>query len=161
MSIRISQIIGVCLVGVSLAVIACAGPGNQAGAVAKTTGSTASGSVAGTAAKAPGTFTLNGESDGSTGKVAMQTLDIMRFAPNNVTKVKPNAKIELELTNTGATVHSVFAPGMGLATAVRVNPLQKGTATLTAPSAPGTYQFWCNEPGHAEAGMIGQIVVSG
>ena len=160
MRFRISTFARIYLVGITLTSIACTGPGSPASTVGKTAGNVGTGMTTGSVAKAPGSFSLNGDIDGSAGIVATQGLDPMRCLPNNIVNVKPNAKIEIELANVGATVHNVVAPGMGLATAVKVNPRQKGTATLTAPGTPGIYQFWCNEPGHAEAGMIGQVVVS-
>ncbi len=145
------------LFGVIFAVIACTGPGKVAGEVAKSPGSVTN--ISGP--KAAGTFILGSEIDGSTGRVSIQGLDTMRFTPNSIVQTKPNTKLEIEFTNTGSTIHNIVAPGMGLATPVKVNPRQKGTAMLTTPASAGTYQFWCSEPGHAEAGMIGQVVVSG
>ena len=150
---RYAVAIGVCFFFLLLSSVACAGPGNSA----RTAGAAVTGS--GTV-KPPGIFTLGGEIDASSGKVPMQSLDTMKFTPNSLVKTRPNATIEIELTNAGATVHNIVAPGMGLATAVNVNPRQKVTAILKAPGAAGTYPFWCNVPGHAEAGMIGQVVVS-
>ena len=146
-------VFGICVLALSLSLLACAGPGSSA----KTT---SAGSPASSAAKPPGPFVLGGEIDGSSGKVVMQGTDTMKFTPNSITKVKPNGAVEVELTNVGATVHNIVGPGLGLPTAVKANPRQKVTATLKAPATAGTYPFWCNEPGHAEAGMTGQIVVS-
>lgn len=139
----------------TLTVVACAGPGSARPQAA------APGSTSGAAAplKAPGPFIANGEVDGSSGKVDTTMTDSMRYAPNVITRVKPGQSITLQARNTGATIHNVYAPSLGIAAPVRAGGGQSLTATFTAPAAPGTYQFWCNERGHAEAGMIGQIVV--
>jgi uncharacterized cupredoxin-like copper-binding protein len=144
------------LLASTLALVACAGPGATARPTVAASGVAP---AAGAPAKAPGPYVANGEADASSGKVAMAGLDTMKFSPNNLTKAKPGQTVAVELKNSGATIHSIVAPGLGLGTKVVVNPGQTGTATFTAPSAPGTYQFWCPEPGHAEAGMVGQVVV--
>jgi plastocyanin len=36
---------------------------------------------------------------------------------------------------------------------------QTNRVTFAAPNEPGRYQFWCPEPGHAEAGMVGEVIV--
>jgi len=100
-----------------------------------------------------------GEADASSGKVATEARDTMKFEPNRFVRVKRGAAVTIELKNSGATVHSFFAPELGVSTALRVNGGRTGTVTFTAPSQPGTYRFVCSEPGHAEAGMTGEVVV--
>jgi uncharacterized cupredoxin-like copper-binding protein len=129
-----------------LLIAACAGPG----AVPK---------PASAPVKAPGPYVANGQADGSSGKVAMDGLDTMKFTPNTIVKVKPGQQVSVELKNVGATIHDIYAPALGLSSAVVVSPGRTGTATFTAPSTPGAYQFWCRQPGHGEAGMTGQVVV--
>src|SRR5579884_1320948 len=110
-------------------------------------------------AKAPGPYTPNGSVDGSSGKASIQMLDAMKFQPNTITGVKPGQQVTITLQNTGAVTHDFLSPGLGVNNAVAVNAGQTGTVTFTAPSQPGTYQFWCNQPGHGQAGMVGQVVV--
>jgi plastocyanin len=168
------------------AVAACQGPGSartQQGAQVNTGSSTTGGSgatnanatggtpaagvgtggaQAGAAAngqKAPGPYNPNGEVDGSSGKASIQMLDAMKYQPNGITKVKPGAQVTVTLQNTGAVVHDFLSPALGVTKAVAVNGGQTGTVTFTAPSQPGTYQFWCDQPGHAAAGMVGQVTV--
>jgi uncharacterized cupredoxin-like copper-binding protein len=50
------------------------------------------------------------------------------------------------------------APSLGIQAA----DIPFGTTTtllFTAPTQPGSYQFWCAIPGHAEAGMVGEVIV--
>lgn len=147
----------VLLVPLILSIAACAGPG----AAAKPVSSPAAGSAPAKSvpAKAPGPYVANGEVDGSSGKVTMEGFDTMKFSPNTIIRVKPGQQIGVELKNAGATIHDIYAPALGLGTAMVVSPGRSGTATFTAPAAPGTYQFWCRQPGHGEAGMTGQVVV--
>jgi uncharacterized cupredoxin-like copper-binding protein len=42
---------------------------------------------------------------------------------------------------------------------VKAQPNAKATVQFT-PTAAGTYQFYCAEPGHKEAGMVGTLTVS-
>ena len=83
----------------------------------------------------------------------------MKFQPNTFTAAKPGATITVDLKNAGATIHSLISPQMGLATKKDVPAGGSGSVTFTVPSQPGTYFFWCPEPGHAEAGMVGQVQV--
>jgi uncharacterized cupredoxin-like copper-binding protein len=161
--------------------VACAGPGTartssgaQAQTGAQTSGSSqaaatpaagagtggAQSAAAVTGQKAPGPYTANGQVDGSSGNVSLTMLDSMKFQPNTITGVKPGEKVTVNLQNSGAVVHDFLAPSLGVTTATSVNPGQKGSVTFTAPSQPGTYQFWCNQPGHGEAGMVGEVIVS-
>ncbi|HLY65170.1 MAG TPA: cupredoxin domain-containing protein, partial [Chloroflexota bacterium] len=71
---------------------------------------------------------------------------------------KAGDKVTLQIQNTGNTAHTFLSPALSVSQ-LDV-PIQKTTpVSFTAPSAPGAYQFWCNIPGHAEAGMVGEVVV--
>ena len=140
------------------ATTANATPAAAAAGATPAAGAAPAGAAAG-GAKAPGAYTANGEVDGSSGKASIQMLDSMKYQPNNITKVKPGQQVTVSLQNTGAVVHDFFSPGLGVNAATSVNDGQTGSVTFTAPSQPGTYQFWCNQPGHGQAGMVGQVVV--
>jgi uncharacterized cupredoxin-like copper-binding protein len=72
---------------------------------------------------------------------------------------KPGDKVTLTIQNTVNTAHTFISPGLGVPTQQDV-PIQKSTTvSFTAPSQAGAYQFWCNIPGHAEAGMVGEVIV--
>ena len=147
-----SLLVGAAFVA-ALGLAACSGAGVTAGGPALA----AKPPLAGPAA--PGTFAANGSVDASSGQASLQMLDAMKFQPNTLTGVRPGQKVTVELQNTGSVAHDFYAPGLGVTTAVKVDPGRRGTATFTAPAAAGTYQFWCNQPGHAEGGMIGEVVV--
>jgi len=68
-------------------------------------------------------------------------------------------KVTLQLKNAGNTAHTIISPALSVSqTDV---PIQKTVSvSFTAPAAPGAYQFWCNIPGHAEAGMVGEVIVA-
>ncbi|TAK23350.1 MAG: hypothetical protein EPO26_08905 [Chloroflexota bacterium] len=139
------------VVALVLGAVSCAGPGAARGVT--------TGNAPPSVAKPNGPYIPNGEADGSSGKLVVSMTDQMRFTPNSMARVKTGQTIEIAVKNTGVTIHNVIAPALGVEKAIRVDPGKTGPVKLTAPSAVGTYQFWCNEPGHAEAGMIGQIIV--
>jgi uncharacterized cupredoxin-like copper-binding protein len=99
------------------------------------------------------------EADASSGRVSTEMRDAQRFVPNRFVKVKPGAQVTVELKNTGALPHSFVSPELRVADPVKVDAGKTGSVTFTAPAAAGTYKFVCNEPGHAEAGMTGEVVV--
>jgi len=72
--------------------------------------------------------------------------------------------VTITLNNTGAVVHNFSVtdhnqnpnvPNLGID--VDVDPGQSGTATVNAPA--GDYYFFCDVPGHEEAGMFGTMHV--
>ena len=132
----------------TLALAACAGPGGSR---------TAPGPVTRAAVQAPGPFAPNGEANASSGRVSTQMTDTMKYAPNTF-RAKAGQSVTVELKNAGATVHNFYSPPLGVSTPAKATAGQTATATFTAPAA-GTYEFWCTEPGHAEAGMVGQVIV--
>ncbi|MBV8085009.1 MAG: cupredoxin domain-containing protein [Chloroflexi bacterium] len=167
--------------GASLVLAACGGGGSASSAspaptIATTTsasaatGSTAAGasaSVGGSAAAkpaaatgptAPGPYTAKGSTTETGGAATVQATDSLQWNPNTI-MAKAGDKVTLTIQNTGNTAHTFISPGLGVPTQQDV-PIQKSsTVTFTVPSAPGAYQFWCNIPGHAEAGMVGEVIV--
>jgi uncharacterized cupredoxin-like copper-binding protein len=139
------------VVALGLALSACgAGAGDGAGAPQ------ASLPVLGE--KAPGPYAASGSAAAGSGRVSTQMLDTT-FEPNTFTGVAAGQTVTVDLRNGGGTAHSFVAPSLGAAEKIVVQPGQTGRATFTAPSAAGRYQFWCPEPGHAEAGMVGEVIV--
>jgi uncharacterized cupredoxin-like copper-binding protein len=88
----------------------------------------------------------------------MEATDTLKWQPNTIT-AKAGDKVTLEVKNGGSTAHTFISPGLSVANGVDVPTGKTTNVTFTAPSAPGAYQFWCNIPGHAEAGMVGEIIV--
>jgi uncharacterized cupredoxin-like copper-binding protein len=136
---------------------ACGSPGAQAKPTVAAAGAPAG--AASAAVKPPGPYAPNGEADASSGKVSVQMMDTMKFQPNTFTNAKAGSTITVDLKNAGATVHSVLAPQLGVTAKKEIPGGGSGSVTFTVPSQPGTYFFWCPEPGHAEAGMVGQVQV--
>lgn len=137
----------------ALTVVACAGPGARP-AVAPNPAVNVT--ISGPAA--PGPYVANGSIDATSGRGSLQMLDTMKFQPNEV-RVKAGTAVTLELKNGGSLPHDLLSPGLGVDTAVEAPGGGTATVSFNAPAAPGTYRFWCDQPGHAQAGMVGQVIV--
>ncbi len=61
------------------------------------------------------------------------------------------------LINTGAAGHNFEVTELGINIDMPVG--ETVTATIPADAAPGEYEFRCNIPGHAPAGMVGKLIV--
>jgi uncharacterized cupredoxin-like copper-binding protein len=85
------------------------------------------------------------------------TIDLFEFGfkPNAVT-IPANTPVTLTLKNTGTTIHNFNIDQLNVQSP-DINPGQSVTVTINAPA--GTYQFYCNIPGHKEAGMVGTLTV--
>ncbi|MET0772016.1 MAG: PQQ-dependent sugar dehydrogenase [Candidatus Limnocylindrales bacterium] len=90
----------------------------------------------------------------ASGEAVTVTMIDIAFDPDAVTIAADTAS-DIELTNEGAALHSFVIDELDVK--VEVQPGQTGTATITAPA--GTYTFYCDVPGHREAGMEGSLTV--
>ncbi len=75
----------------------------------------------------------------------------------NVINASPGQTINLTVKNIGSVQHTWVLDQGNIK--LTIDPGKSETKTFTAPTAPGTYQFYCDEPGHKEAGMVGQLIV--
>ena len=86
----------------------------------------------------------------------MKSTDQMRFEPATLT-VRANTPVNITLDNSGAAlVHDFVVDNP--AVKIEAQPHARASATATFP--PGTYQYYCSQPGHKEAGMVGTLVAS-
>ena len=90
----------------------------------------------------------------ATDKISIEAFDL-GFTPTMPT-VPAAGTYQVEFHNTGATLHDVtFADG----TKVSADGGQTATGTVTVPA--GGLAFICSIPGHADAGMKGEVMVAG
>ena len=75
--------------------------------------------------------------------------------PNLVNVVAATATMTVDLRNTGVLPHNFSIDKLSIS--VDVAPGKSGEVTINAPA--GTYQFYCNVPGHKDAGMVGVMTV--
>jgi uncharacterized cupredoxin-like copper-binding protein len=78
------------------------------------------------------------------------------FDPATVT-VEQGQPVVVTLPNTGAVEHDFAIPELDVQP-VEVPAGQTGRVEFT-PSRSGTFSFVCTEPGHQQAGMVGQLIV--
>lgn len=69
----------------------------------------------------------------------------------------PAGLIEITLTNRGAILHSLVIDG--LPDFRKLETAEGATATGTLDARPGTYAYYCDQPGHRAAGMEGTLTV--
>jgi len=92
-------------------------------------------------------------SPAATNSVTVDLLDI-RFDPKNLT-IPANTDVTITMTNKGVAPHNFSIDALHIDQ--DVNPGETKTVTVNAPA--GSYQFYCNVPGHKEAGMVGTLTV--
>ena len=88
--------------------------------------------------------------------VNVKAADLM-FDPMTLT-AKVGQPVTVNLKNAGALEHSFVIDALN----VKLEHVQAGqTATVTfTPTTAGTFDFYCNVPGHKDAGMKGTLMVN-
>ena len=79
----------------------------------------------------------------------------LRFDPATVT-ITAGDTVNLALVNDGAAFHDLTIPALGFMLDARAGEEASGSLTV---DEPGSYDFECSVPGHAEAGMRGTLIV--
>jgi uncharacterized cupredoxin-like copper-binding protein len=96
-------------------------------------------------------------SEGSSGEAAQEvtiTMHDIYFDPAELT-IPANTPVKVILPNQGAAVHDFSIDSLGIS--VTVNPGETGEVEINAPA--GEYEYYCNIPGHKDAGMVGKLTV--
>ena len=103
--------------------------------------------------------TGSGGAASSAQNVTLKSTDQMRFDPPAIT-VRANTPVSLTVDNSGAAlIHDFTIDNLGgQRVHILAQPNSRGTGQFTPPD--GTYQFYCSQPGHREAGMVGTLTVS-
>lgn len=78
------------------------------------------------------------------------------FQPDRIA-VTAGEEVNLRVANTGAAFHDLTVPAADLMLDVEAGDAVVGGLRL---DEPGTYEFYCSVPGHADAGMTGTIVAT-
>lgn len=95
-----------------------------------------------------------GPAASSASGVTIELVDIA-YKPNAFS-IPANTDVTVTLKNTGALPHDFNIDALNVHSAV-IQPGQTGTVTIKG--APGQYQFYCNQPGHKAAGMVGTLTI--
>ena len=96
---------------------------------------------------------------GAAQQLTVKGLDTMKFEPNTLT-AKAGQPIVVTFQNGGQIVHD-FTIEQGVPQRIHVLA-QPGKSVSTPPftiSKPGSYTFFCSQPGHEAAGMKGTLTV--
>ncbi|MEX0383473.1 plastocyanin/azurin family copper-binding protein [Spiribacter sp. 1M153] len=91
-----------------------------------------------------------------TGRTVEVRASEFAFEPNQL-RVEQDETITLKLVNAGSLSHNIHLAGAD----IRTETIQGGgsdTITFTA-GTDGIVSFFCNVPGHKQAGMEGEIVI--
>ena len=94
----------------------------------------------------------------ATQQLTVKAMDTMKFDPPTLS-AKAGQPIQVTLDNTGQLVHD-FSVTEGVSQPVKTlaEPGQKAVTTFTI-DKPGTYTYFCSEPGHEQAGMKGTLTI--
>jgi plastocyanin len=96
-----------------------------------------------------------GNAGGAPTAVTVNMVDIA-FEPVEV-EIAANTDVTITLTNSGALPHTMEVVDQGLAAPEIPGG---GTGELVVNLPPGEYDFICPVPGHADAGMVGKLIVT-
>ena len=89
-------------------------------------------------------------------EVSVEAKQGFKFEPSSL-EVPAGAEVVLKFKNAGAMAHNIQVPEFDVGTET-IGSGKGETITFTAGES-GTYEFLCDVPGHAEAGMTGKIKV--
>jgi glucose/arabinose dehydrogenase/plastocyanin len=90
---------------------------------------------------------------GTGDEVTVESVDI-DFNPNEFT-IPANTDVTVHLPNNGAVRHNFSVEELGIN--VDIPPGEEQTITINAPA--GEYTYYCDVPGHRQAGMVGTMTV--
>lgn len=77
------------------------------------------------------------------------------FEPTSLT-IPANTDVTVVLPNEGVTAHNFSIDALG----IDVDLAPGATEEVVINASAGEYEFYCNVPGHKEAGMVGTLIVS-
>ena len=106
-----------------------------------------------TAAPAQTPAANNAGDSATSDQYTIESHDIF-FQPTEL-EIPANQDVKILLPNLGASAHDFSIDELGINVSLPAG--ESGEVTINAPA--GTYQFYCNVPGHKEAGMVGTLVV--
>jgi plastocyanin len=89
--------------------------------------------------------------------ITVQGLDTFRFDPAALT-ASVGETVNVTLDNAGVLEHNFVIDEFNVA----LGPIPGGESTSGSftPAAEGTYEYYCDVPGHREAGMVGTLTVN-
>lgn len=91
---------------------------------------------------------------GTAAQAQTVTMVDVAFQPPALT-IPAGQDVPVSLLNTGAALHTFVIDELKIK--VEVPAGESGSVTINAPA--GTYKYYCDVPGHAQAGMVGTLTV--
>jgi nitrite reductase (NO-forming) len=91
---------------------------------------------------------------GEVGAYTIESHDIF-FEPAELT-IPADKSVTISLQNLGGAPHNFSIDELDISVDIAAG--ETGEVQINAPA--GTYEFYCNVPGHREAGMVGTLIVS-
>jgi uncharacterized cupredoxin-like copper-binding protein len=148
------------LLALALGLAACGDDDDDSGDAAATTAPAATAPATPTAPTTPPETTPTDTGGAGAGGGAT-TVDVQADPSGSLAFVEktlsaPAGEITLDLTNDSAVPHNIAVDG---ADGVSDTVQDGGTATLTVDLPAGTYEYYCDVPGHRQAGMTGTLTV--
>lgn len=95
-----------------------------------------------------------GAAPGGAASVTIEMGDLF-YKPNKF-EIPANTEVTVTLKNVGALPHDFNIDALKVKSEV-IQPGKDGTVTIKGPK--GTYEYYCNEPGHKAAGMHGTLTI--
>jgi len=147
----------VALIALALGLAACGDDDDDSGAAPATTAADTSGATTAPATPVPTESTPSTTAAGgaTTVDVAADPSGQLKFTQTELSA--PAGEITLDLTNDSAVPHNIAVDG---ADGVSDTIQDGGTAELTVDLPAGTYEYYCDVPGHRQAGMVGTLTVN-
>ena len=95
--------------------------------------------------------------DGGGQDITVQGLDTLRFDPEALS-ASVGETVNVTLNNTGVLEHSFVIDEFN----VTLGPVPGGQTDSGSftPDTAGSYEYYCNVPGHREGGMVGTLTVN-
>jgi uncharacterized cupredoxin-like copper-binding protein len=119
---------------------------------------TPAGATAGEASLAAATPTAGGEEQAAAGAGAGEAIEVVSldifFEPSELS-IPADTDVTVRLPNEGVTPHNFSIDELGID--VDIAPGATEETVINAPA--GTYEYYCNIPGHKQAGMVGTLTV--
>ncbi|HEY7035528.1 MAG TPA: cupredoxin domain-containing protein [Thermomicrobiales bacterium] len=92
--------------------------------------------------------------NGLSTEITVELVDVA-FRPERLA-IPAGTVVTVSLLNTGKLLHNFNVDALNISQDVAAGTTRR--ITIDAPA--GTYQFYCNVPGHKESGMVGTLVVT-
>lgn len=100
---------------------------------------------------------LGGRGETAVDGALVLTTEEMRFSQDGI-RVRVGQTVVLQLDNADMYAHSFDVDALGVHVAM---PANGQTTVRFTPTEPGRIPFYCGVPGHAAAGMVGELIVVG